>query len=77
MTHWIIKSKPDCPYCSMAKAMLAGKGIVFEEQRHETVSEITAFRQAGFKTFPQIFRDGHLIGGYDALQAFFSDIDDF
>ena len=77
MTHWIIKSKPDCPYCVQAKDMLARQGIVYEEQVHETVSEITAFKQAGFTTFPQVFRDGHLIGGYTDLESFFAASDDF
>lgn len=77
MTHWIVKSKPDCPYCTWAKDLLAEKGIVFEEQSHVSVTDITAFRHAGFKTFPQVFRDGHHIGGYDALKDFFADSDDF
>ena len=77
MTHWIIKSKPGCPFCVKAKELLAENGIVYQEQNHETEAEIGAFKNAGFKTFPQIFRDGHQIGGYTELVEHFASSEDF
>ncbi|MTH61116.1 glutaredoxin domain-containing protein [Paracoccus litorisediminis] len=77
MTHWIVKSRPGCPFCDKAKDLLASEGVVFEEQKHETELERFAFKQAGFKTFPQIFRDGCLIGGYTELVEHFASSDDF
>lgn len=61
-----------CPYCSRAKALLAGKGVPFEEydistggpQRDEMIH-----RSGGRVTVPQIFIDGHHVGGCDDLHA--------
>lgn len=77
MPTWIIKSKPGCPYCDRAKALLEENGIVYQEQKHETLLEIVAFKEAGFKTFPQIFCDGSLIGGYTELVEHFAAHEDF
>lgn len=77
MTTWIVKSKPGCPFCDKAKALLSENGVVFIEQKHETSLEIGAFKNAGFTTFPQIFRDGCQIGGYAELVEYFASVDDF
>lgn len=61
-----------CPYCSRAKALLADKGVPFEEydistggpQREEMLQ-----RAGGRVTVPQIFIDGQHIGGCDDLLA--------
>lgn len=67
MAHYIIKTRPNCEWCDKAKALLTEIGETYTEQKHETDAEIAAFRHAGFKTFPQIFRDGVLVGGYSEL----------
>lgn len=58
-----------CPYCTRAKALLQGKGVVFAEI---DVSDDDAKRQwliktTGLRTVPQIFINGKSIGGFDAL----------
>lgn len=61
-----------CPYCARAKALLARKGIAFENidliedpsRREEMVS-----RAGGRTSVPQIFIDGVHIGGSDELAA--------
>lgn len=61
-----------CPYCARAKALLARKGVEFEnidvieqpDRREEMI------RRAGGRTsVPQIFIDGKHIGGSDDLHA--------
>jgi glutaredoxin 3 len=61
-----------CGYCARAKALLAKKGVPFEnidlieeaDRREEMVQ-----RAGGRTTVPQIFIDGKHIGGSDELHA--------
>jgi glutaredoxin 3 len=61
-----------CPYCMGAKRLLKAKGVAFREidvdaevdKRDEMIS-----RANGGQTVPQIFIDGHHVGGYDELAA--------
>jgi len=67
-----IYTTPWCGYCARAKALLARKGVAFEEidvefggaKRAEMVE-----RAGGRSTVPQIFIDGRHIGGSDDLHA--------
>lgn len=69
MTHVIVYSKAQCPYCDLAKALLARKNVSFEEIRIDLLpekrDEMIALSQR--RTVPQIFIDGKSIGGYDDL----------
>ena len=58
-----------CPYCEKAKALISSKGVDYEEYNieNESVKEEMQERTDGAKTVPQIFIDGHHIGGYDDL----------
>ncbi len=63
-----ILSRRGCPFCAEAKARLRDAGIDFEElvlNRDYTDRTLRAVAKA--TTFPQIFVDGELIGGADAL----------
>ena len=61
-----------CPYCAMARALLARKGVQYHEinldeepgRRAEMVQ-----RADGGRTVPQIFIDGEHIGGCDDMMA--------
>jgi len=66
----IIWSKYHCPYCDQAKALLASKGIQFEEKKigdgytkEELLEAVPAARSV-----PQIFLDGELVGGFTELR---------
>ena len=67
-----IYSKMFCPYCVRAKRLLGDKGVEFEEhditlggpRRAEMIQ-----RANGSTTVPQIFINGHHIGGSDELAA--------
>ena len=67
-----IYTKMGCPYCVRAKTLLGAKGATFEEyditiggpKRAEMLA-----RANGRTTVPQIFIDGHHVGGSDDLAA--------
>jgi glutaredoxin-like protein len=64
-------ARPGCPFCERAKAMLTDRGIPFETiylGNGVTMSSVRA--ASGAAKVPQVFIDGKLIGGSDALQAF-------
>lgn len=63
---------PYCPYCERAKALLARKGVAFEEIDAPTGSAArkTAIERSGGRTtVPQIFIGGQAVGGSDELAA--------
>ena len=68
----VIYTKPGCPYCAMAEALLAKKGVDYTEivasNDPEKKQEMIQ-RSGGRMTFPQIFIDGKHVGGSDDLHA--------
>lgn len=68
----VIYTKPGCPYCIRAKALLDSKGAAYAEivasndpeKRAEMIQ-----RSGGAATYPQIFIDGRHMGGSDDLHA--------
>jgi len=66
-----IYSKPQCPYCDMAKKLAESKGheltyrMLDEDFTREQLFEV--FPTA--RTFPQIIVDGEKIGGYTEYKA--------
>lgn len=74
---WIVKTKPNCPYCVRAKEALRIRGIEFVEQKHETEVDLAAFISAGFRTFPQVFHEGRHIGGFEDLVRYLEDLEGF
>ena len=70
MQHVTIYTKPLCPYCWRAKALLKKKGAEFEEidvlmdtEALQTMLE----RSGGRHTVPQIFVGDTHVGGSDEL----------
>lgn len=68
--EWLVLSKPGCPHCVNAKNLLTSLGFRWTGQEHVTEDEIAAFKAQGHRTFPQVYHNGTLIGGYAELQAF-------
>ena len=66
-----IYSKPQCPYCDMAKNLAEQQGhdltvkMLDEDFDREALMEV--FPTA--RTFPQIIVDGDKIGGYQEFKA--------
>ena len=65
-----IYTRLGCHYCARAKALLATKQVAFEEYDVMTDSarrQEMLGRANGRYTVPQIFIDGHHVGGSDDL----------
>lgn len=60
-----------CPYCVMAKRLLSGKGVNFQEIRvdEEQGQREEMMRVTGRRTVPQIFVGETHVGGFDDLAA--------
>lgn len=72
MADVVLYTKPGCPYCIAAKALLAKKGVDFTEivasNDPEKKQEMIQ-RSGGRMTFPQIFIGDQHVGGSDDLHA--------
>lgn len=67
-----IYTKWGCPYCTRAKALLAGKGVAFTEYDITLGGPKKAEMQArapGASTVPQIFINDAAMGGSDDVHA--------
>ena len=66
-----IITKPGCPYCAKAKALLGEKGIDYEEiVLGKDATSVSVKAITGNSTVPQVFFDGKNIGGSDDLAAY-------
>lgn len=66
-------TKVGCPFCARAKSMLQERGLVYDEivlGRDATMRSLRA--ATGANTVPQVFIDGRLIGGSEALEKYLS-----
>jgi glutaredoxin-like protein len=60
-----------CPFCERAKSLLTERGVPFEVLYLGQGVTMNSVRAAsGAAKVPQVFMEGKLIGGSDALQAF-------
>jgi len=69
-------AKVGCPFCTRAKQMLDEHGLEYEEivlGRDVTTRSLRAM--TGAATAPQVFIDGKLIGGSEALAAYLEAVD--
>ena len=69
----LIYTRPFCPYCSRALALLRSKNVTFTEVddaafNPEKRNEMLA-RSGGGTTYPQIFIGDRHVGGCDQLRA--------
>lgn len=65
-------SLPNCPYCRYAKTMLDQMGAevkVLDLKQNPDLRHNFLERTGGKTSVPQIFIDGHHVGGYDRLKA--------
>lgn len=64
-----IYTKESCPFCIRAKQLLSQKGVDFVEYNLEDKpDELEALKKkTGWRTVPQIFIAGELIGGFSEL----------
>ncbi|HUR39606.1 MAG TPA: glutaredoxin 3 [Verrucomicrobiae bacterium] len=60
-----------CPFCVMAKRLLATKGVDVEEVPVDTdpARRAEMMQRSGRRTVPQIFVDERHLGGFDDIAA--------
>ncbi len=66
-----IYTKSWCGYCARAKNWLDSKGVSYQEidVTTDTGRELEMVKRSGRRSVPQIFIDGHHVGGSDDLRA--------
>jgi len=68
----VMFSKPGCPHCARAKAVLNEQGIAFTDiSQDKQISTKVLLAVSGQMTWPQVFQGGRLIGNADAVVAHF------
>jgi len=72
----IVWSKPQCPYCDQAKALLNAKGYAVEERKigNGFTKEQLLEAVPSARSVPQIFLDGAHVGGFDELKRHFNTV---
>ena len=68
-----VVTKSGCVWCGEAKSLLTALKLPYTEVRLKTDKELSAFKDSGFDTLPQIWEDGRHIGGYTNLLATFQE----
>ncbi|MSX02756.1 MAG: glutaredoxin 3 [Actinobacteria bacterium] len=71
MANVVMYSSTPCPFCSQAKALLNAREIAFEEINlgMDADGRAALLEKTGMMTFPQIFIDDDLVGGFQELMA--------
>jgi glutaredoxin 3 len=71
MTKVIIYTADYCPYCRLAKDLLAARDVAYEEIRVDLDDRLRdeMMQKSQRRTVPQIFINDQSIGGYAELAA--------
>lgn len=64
MWEYIIYSKPDCPYCVKAKALMSMLKLEYVEHVVGVDIGSVEYKEKFWETVPCIIVDGVIIGGY-------------
>jgi len=68
----VMFSKPGCPHCARAKAVLNDRGIAFTDiSQDNKINTKVLMAVSGQMTWPQVFEGGRLIGNADAVEQYF------
>lgn len=67
---WTIYTSENCKYCKDAKNLLDLHGIDYHEISIEEEGVRDMFKEKGFKTVPQVFKEKTSIGGFNALENY-------
>jgi len=67
----LVYSTRICPYCMLAKRLLTGKGVAFDEVMVDRDDNLRAemMERSGRRTVPPIFAGDTHVGGFDDLAA--------
>jgi glutaredoxin 3 len=71
MTPVTLYTTESCPFCTSAKALLARRGIAYEEVNlaRDPDGRIELMERTGMFTFPQIVIGDQALGGFTELLA--------
>jgi glutaredoxin 3 len=71
MNSITIYTRPDCEFCTAAKALLKRKGVRFHEISIAGTpgSAVALWQRDVHRTVPQIYIGAYHVGGFDDLQA--------
>jgi len=71
MKKWVIFGRPGCGYCVEAMDLLKAKGQQFEYFNVREYPVLKVFMDVSGipPTVPQVFLNGHLIGGFEELKT--------
>ena len=72
MSQVTVYTTEPCGYCRVAKALLAKRGVQYEEINlaKDPDGRAELVRLTGMMTFPQVVIDAKTIAGYQELDAF-------
>jgi len=67
----IVYATKTCPFCTMAKSLLDGKGLKYDliDVGSDRAMWQVLQEKSGRNTVPQVFVGDHHIGGFDELSA--------
>lgn len=71
--YWMMYSAGYCSWCDKAKALLEEHGIFPDVVDVTEQGNLDEFRMTGHKTIPQVYRNGTLIGGFNALEQWLAE----
>lgn len=67
---YVILTQPNCVWCDRAKHLLRDHGLNFTAINVAESVDLKMFLElSGLKTVPQVYRNGHRVGGFDDLLA--------
>jgi glutaredoxin 3 len=71
MSRVRVYTKRNCPYCVRVKALLARKGVPYEEidVEHDDALRSWLVEASGQRTVPQVFVGERSLGGFTDLDA--------
>jgi glutaredoxin 3 len=60
-----------CSFCARVKGLLKARGVEFSEVNlaKDPDGRAALARETGMMSFPQVVVDGHLVGGFNEVQA--------
>ena len=64
---WAVVTKDGCPWCESVAKLMAYCDIEYREVNITNDQLLRAFirEDLGLKSVPQVFHNGHLVGGYE------------
>jgi glutathione-dependent peroxiredoxin len=68
---WVVLGTEGCPFCKKATDLITATGHFYTYFDIDDHQAIKAFCNAsGFKTVPQVFLNGYLIGGFTEVEEY-------